>query len=210
MKRLPDELIFGRNSKDEVVRYGDVRKITDDTELIKLLKSRLETYLNKQVEPLTIDSAFPLTVMTCVAVETLGQIFFKEDSSDTSFQFVSVTKKINQVFGRKLSQKYQTKLTETWANKDLKNIDCYGKVLYRFFRNTMIHGYQGKGVFLSYEDTNTIKIDEETSFIVINPNWFWNSYKVAFEKLFDETIKGQSNNSLRVNCLKYIKDNLLE
>lgn len=211
MKKLPDELIFGRNSKNEVVTLGQVRNITDDTELIETLKHRLITYLNNQVEPLrTHGSAFPLAVMTCVGIETLGNIFFLEDNDDKSFQFVSVTKKADQIFGRKLTKKFQDKLDAIWHEKDLKKIDCYGKVLYKFFRNTMIHGYQGKGVFLSYEDTATIMIDDQTSFITINPNWFWETYVEVFEKLFKEAIKGQPNNKFRINCLKYVRDYLLE
>jgi len=211
MKRLPDEGIFGRNSKNDVVTYGDVRKITDDTELIDVLRCRLETYLNNQVQPLQAHrSAFPLTVMTCIGIETLGQVFYAEKKDDTSYQFVSIIKRIDQIFGRKLTKKYEKKLTGLWSNKDLKNIDCYGKVVYRFFRNTMIHGFQGKGVFLSYEMTETIMIDEDTSYVVINPNWFWESYQKAFVKLFSAAKEGQTNNPLRANSLIYIKKFLLE
>jgi len=210
MGKIPDEVKFGHNAKGEVIDYGYVRAVSDNTELIDLLRIRLETFLINQVQPLQKSrSPFPLTVMTCVGIETLGEIFIPEDKDDSSFQFVEISKKLNQIFGRKLSKKYEKKLTELWSNKDLKNIDCYGKVLYLFFRNTMIHGYQGKGVFLSYEDLDKIEVDEETSFIKMNPDWFWNSYKDAFDKLFADAKKAQEANAMRKNCLKYINEYLL-
>jgi hypothetical protein len=210
MGKIPDEVKFGHNAKGDVIDYGYVRAISDNTELIDLLRIRLQTFLINQVQPLqTSRSPFPLTVMTCVGIETLGEIFIPEDKDDTSFRFVEISKKLSQTFGRKLSKKYEKKLSEFWGNKDVKNIDCYGKVLYRFFRNTMIHGYQGKGVFLSYEDLNKIEVDEETSFIKLNPDWFWNSYKEAFNKLFIDAKTAQDANAMRKNCLKYINGYLL-
>ena len=210
MGKIPDEVKFGHNAKGDLIDYGYVRQISDSTELIDLLRIRLETFLINQVQPLQESrSAFPLTVMTCVGIETLGEIFIDEDKDDTSFQFVEILKKVNQTFGRKLSKTYEKKLTELWSNKDIKNINCYGKVLYRFFRNTMIHGYQGKGVFLSYEDLDKIEIDEATSFIKMNPDWFWNSYKDAFQKLFSDAKKAQETNTMRKNCVRYINQYLL-
>ena len=91
----------------------------------------------------------------------------------------------------------------------MKKLDNFGKILYRFFRNTMIHGYQAKGVFLSYEDTNNIQIDEELAFLQINPDWFWNSFKDFFAKQFVLAGQSQKNNPDRQNCLKYINNFLL-
>jgi hypothetical protein len=210
MPRIPDSVIFGHNTTHDVINYGQVRAVTNDSELIQLLKIRLETFLINQVAPLqTSRSAFPLTVMTCVGIETLGEIFITEDKSDTSHQFVSISSKVNQIFGRPLQKKYQKQLALVWDNRDLKKVDCYGKVLYRFFRNTMIHGYQAKGTFLSY-NVEGIEIHNDTSFIHINPDWFWNGFKAAFTKLFVDAMKAEPTNLLRMNCLDYIKSNLLE
>ena len=68
-----------------------------------------------------------------IGIETLGEIFVKEKKDDTSFQFVEIIKKINQVFGRKPNKKFDKRLQEIWSEKDLKNIECYGKIVYRFF-----------------------------------------------------------------------------
>ncbi|KAB2879245.1 hypothetical protein F9K33_09750 [bacterium] len=208
---VPDETIFGANDIGEGITYGQVRRILDDKERIHFLRLRLNTFFINQTQPLQISkSAFPLTLMTCVGIETLGEIFIQEDKHDTSFQFVEIIKKVHQKFGRPMSKDFDKKLTEIWKQKDLSNIDCYGKVLYRFFRNTMIHGYQAKGVFLSYEDLNEINIDKSSGFIIMNPDWFWNQFKIAYDSLFLEVENAQPNNPLRINCLKYISEFLLE
>lgn len=211
MSKIPDEVIFGINTLGESINYGYVRKITNENELINLLRLRLKVFFIDQVQPLqNSGSAFPLTTMTCIGMETLGEIFITEDKSDTSLQFIEIAKKTNQIFGRKPNKKYEKQLAIIWAEKDLKNVDSFGKILYRFFRNTMIHGYQGKGVFLSYEDTKNIEIDETLAFIKINPNWFWNSFKDFYEKSFIEAENAHENNTERQNCLKYIKEFLLK
>lgn len=211
MGKIPDEVIFGINSQRESINYGHVRTISDDNQLINLLRLRLKVLFIDQVQPLQDSgSAFPLCIMTCIGMETLGEIFIKEDKSDTSHKFVEIARKTHQIFGRKPDIKFEKQLIKIWSEKDLRKIDCYGKILYRFFRNTMIHGYQGKGVFLSYEDTMNIEIDKTSAFIKINPNWFWNSFKDFYEKSFINVGKAHENNTERQNCLKYIKDFLLE
>ncbi len=209
--KIPDNVIFGIDTLGNSIDYGYVRTIQDDNELINLLKLRLKVFFFDQVQPLQNSrSAFPLTTMTCIGIETMGEIFIKENKDDTSYRFVEIIRKIHQTFGRKPNQKYEEKLKEIWSEKELKNIDCFGKIIYRFFRNTVIHGYQVKGAFLSYEDTKNIEIDEQFAFVKINPDWFWNSFRDFFEKQFAKMINAQGNNTERQNCLLYIKEYLLE
>jgi len=211
MKKIPDEVTFGINALGERIDYGYVRGISDENELIRLLQLRLQVFFIRQVQPLQESrSAFPLSVMTCIGIETLGEIFVAEDDSDASYQFVEISKKIDQIFGRKPSVKFKKRLREIWGEDRTKKMDCFGKIIYRFFRNTMVHGYQGKGMFLSYEDTTDIEIDEEFAFVKINPDWFWNRFKDFYEKRFEMILKSQNNNPERQNCLKYIKGVLLE
>lgn len=210
MAKIPDKVIFGIDTIGNSIDYGHMRKVTDDNELINLLRLRLRVFFIDQVQALqNSKAAFPLTTMTCVGIETLGEIFIKKNKDDTSFQFVEIIKEVHQIFGRKPNKKYLKKLQEIWSENDLKKIDNFGKLAYRFFRNTMIHGYQGKGVFLSYEDTNNIEMDDEFAFIKINPDWFWNSFKDYYQKQFILIEKAQANNTERQNCINYIKNFLL-
>lgn len=69
----------------------------------------------------------------------------------------------------------------------------------------MVHGYQAKGMFLSYEDLSSIEIKDESGFMTVNPDWFWNNFKLYFEEVFEDIKKAQENNTMRKNCLKYIR-----
>ena len=86
MSIVPDKIIFGIDSLGNVIDYGFVRKVKDDNELINLLRLRLKVFFVDQVQPLQNSrSAFPLTTMTCVGIETLGEIFVNKNNDDTSF-----------------------------------------------------------------------------------------------------------------------------
>ena len=211
MYKIPDDSIFGPNDLGEGITYGYVRSIKDETELIRLLKLRLGGFFIRQVQPLQdAHSAFPLAVMTCVGIETLGVIFVPKKEGDSSYQFVETTSKMHQIFGRKPDETFLESFAAIWSEKKKSDFNSYGKVLYKFFRNTMIHGYQGKGAFLSYEDTDKIEIKSESGFMVINPDWLWNTYKAFFEKRFSDVLEAQNNNPERQNCLQYIRGFLLE
>jgi hypothetical protein len=94
-------------------------------------------------------------------------------------------------------KKYQSKLNQIWSDKDLKNIDNFEKLIYRFFRNTMMYGYQGKGMFLSWEETEQIEIDSDSAFIILNPNWFWEVFKDYFNRKFEEILNAEKNSTER-------------
>ena len=210
MTKVPDKVIFGIDTSGKSIDYGFVRSVNNENDLIELLRLRLKVFFIDQVQSLQNDrAAFSLTTMTCIGIETLGQILIKKKNGDKSFRFVEILRKTNQEFGRKPNKKYAEKLKEIWSEKDLNKIDCFGKLVYKFFRNTMIHGYQGKGVFLSYEDTKDIEIDEEFAFIKINPDWFWDCFKLYYERQFNYIRQAQANNPERQNCLNYIKTFLL-
>jgi hypothetical protein len=207
--KIPDEIYFGINTKGESITFGYVRNITDENELIKLLELRLRRFFIDQTQILQDKrSAFPLCIMTCIGIETLGNIFIEENKDDRAYRFNEISSKMDQLFGRPIKLSLKEKFIAIWKNNEFKT-DSYGKLLYRLLRNTMIHGYHIKGYYLSYESTKDINIDEENAIIKINPDWFWNTFKNTFDKIFIETLKAQSNNRYRINCLKYIKKELL-
>jgi hypothetical protein len=215
---IPDYVTFGVNELNKRIDFGYVREITDETKLIELLKYRLNTFFINQVEP--IKTPFPLSTMICVGVETLGQIFIKdktiqkkfdgsikEKKESESFRFVEVFKKLHQGFSHPVGEKFKKNLGDLWKGEDVTDIDTLSLLVYKFFRNTMIHGYHGKGVYLSVEDTKSF-IKHEDGYLVLNPYWLWEKFKDVYAKLFNEAIKGQGNNQYRINALIYI-NNLL-
>jgi hypothetical protein len=204
---VPNEAIFGVDDETfSGITYGEVRKVTDENKLIRLLKCRLDTFLFNQTE--TVTTPFPLVCMTCVAVETLGQIFFKENKDNSSFRFVSVINKFGQQFSKSFDKPFKEKLNNLWIeNKEISKITTLGLLIYTYLRNTMIHGFQGRGVYLSFEDTTSF-IKNPDGFLILNPKWFWSKTKDVYYDLYQTALKGQKNTPERINCLKYI-DKLL-
>ena len=202
---IPDHIVFGINQNKEGIFYKDIRQVKDDQELIQLLKLRLDTFFIGQVAPMEqYHSAFPLAIMACIGIETLGQVFIGsgENMGDS---FVNMTKQIHQFFGRRPSLKFEAGFKQSWPEKDWEQVDCYGKLFYVYFRNSMVHGYQGKAIFLSYEDTENFQINEEFGYLVINPNWIWKLMEKKYEELFRKALIGQDTNRSRRQCLHYIK-----
>lgn len=98
---VPNQTIFGVDENEASINYGTVRQITDEDRLIILLKLRIEVFFIGQVKPLETVSPFPLSVMTCIGVETLGEITIAESSDDNGIQF------------KKILGKFDTNLTKT-------------------------------------------------------------------------------------------------
>lgn len=207
---IPDSVIFGISREKKPITYGDFRRIEDQDESILLFQLRLERFFVDQVRCLSESkAAFPLAIMACIGVETLGEIFLPKNKDDASEQFVMTLKKVHQRFGRKPSKKMLDTLKVLWKDKDLTKIDSYAKIVYRFFRNSMIHGYRAEGVFLSYEDTDNLSFDESSGFIVLNPEWMWKEVKSYFFKLFGDCLEAQDNHPNRRCCISYISTNFL-
>jgi len=64
-------------SEDRGIRYEEIRQNFDPNIQLQYLKKRLETFLIEQINPIgdrQICSPFPLTVLTCIASETLERI----------------------------------------------------------------------------------------------------------------------------------------
>jgi hypothetical protein len=107
MAKVPDKVIFGIDTLGHSINYGFVRSVTDNNELINLLRLRLKVFFIDQVQSLqNSKAAFPLTTMTCVGIETLGEIFVKENKDDTYTKHsggnpIKNTKRSYKKFGRR-------------------------------------------------------------------------------------------------------------
>ena len=80
---VPDSVIFGPASESGEFTYGAVRKLQEEEQL-RALQLRLGKFFISQVDelakpaggPSKVYSPFPLFLMTCVGMETLGKVFF--------------------------------------------------------------------------------------------------------------------------------------
>ena len=208
-----DKVFFGKNDKNENVLYGDIRNILIkedpgfELELAKLLKLRIERTFNSATNPLKeAKSAFPLTLMSCIGLSLLGEIFHSDNSNEASKPFKCICNQLHQEFSRKLTKTFQHKLSLMWpTNKEISNIDTLSNLLYKYLRNDLVHSFIAKGVYLSYEDTakfKRVETDNE-AYLVVNPDWLWSRYNELFNEYFDVKVKNKLK--LQKEIVKYIK-----
>ena len=65
----------------------------------------------------------------------------------------------------------------------------------------MIHGYRAGAVFLSYEDTADMILLE--GYISMNPSWFWDTFLVYFNRVFDD-LENNPDSRYKEKCATYL------
>ena len=209
---VPNDVIFGPNPGSIQLSYGQVRQLDDDGKL-RALKSRIDSFFVSQVDPLGKDdlggvkvySPFPLALLTCVGIEMLGQVMYHDTMGAGDSQregFVRVAKSIHPGFSKQLGKKFKGEIASLFPGKDAKKIKSAADILYFYQRNTLIHGYQSRGVYLT-EGSDQWEL--KAGALRINPYWFWQSFKVTYEGLFEDLFENQEHtNPLRMSAISYL------
>lgn len=205
---IPDNVYFGeRPDGGGGISYGEVRLLISDQEKIAMLKSRIDAILINQIDELTIQgskegyivwSPFPLVVLTCLAIETLGRIILDiekiKDQNDYEISKL-ISTPIYQIIDSKLAHKPTKVFYQSFLKlhnlKSEKSIDKYSDILHRYLRNTFNHGYQAKGVYLSHKFDIMWEVDANEGFIILNPYLFWKRYKEVYEMIFIKITNGK-------------------
>ncbi len=213
---IPDKTIFGPHiSENRGITFGEVRQLSNDDIKIEYLRKRFEGYFVDQVDPISdrekVYSPFPLTVLTCIGVETLGRVFFdvealvqdeRKKKEISKLVSIPIYGFLDARLTRQLSKEFKTSMQTIWPNDNVKNISNYAELLHSYLRTSFVHGYRGKNVFLSAELETGWEFDSGS--LIINPYWFWNQYKRVFQDCFIKiSDKRESNNPNRRNALKY-------
>jgi hypothetical protein len=196
------------------INYGEIRQIEDDDTKLFYLKKRLECFLVNQVDNIYsngIYSPFPLTVITCVAVETLGRVIspvseYEKDSRKkneiSKLVSVPIYGLLDKKLTRPLNKEFKKHMQLHWPPDNIKSISSYAELFHSYLRTSFIHGYRGKNVFLSIELEDGWEVDEGS--LIINPNWFWLQYKRVFSECFVKVLDiKEMNNPYRINALNY-------
>lgn len=211
---IPDRTIFGGHLKENRgVSFGEIRQIIDPDLQLKYLKKRLESFLIEQVNPIgdrIVYSPFPLTILTCVACETIGRIIepissYEKDKRKkhqiSKITSVKIYGMLDKTLTRPLTKEFKKEMQKLWPKDDINSISSYSELFHSYLRTSFIHGYRGKNVFLT-EDLNKWVFQDGSLFL--NPYWFWSAYKITFEfcfsKIFDTK---ERNNPFRINALDF-------
>jgi len=99
---VPDSVCFGPAENGEELNYGQVRALAEDEQFCALNR-RFDSFFVSQVDELAriennkrlVYSPFPLFLMTCVGIETLGKILFSRAPSFRYSQRSEKTLKID-------------------------------------------------------------------------------------------------------------------
>ena len=220
---VPNAVIFGPDNQPGELTYGAVRVLGEEDQL-RALHRRLDAFFISQVAelaksdegPSKVYSPFPLFLMTCVGIETLGKVFFgripnqkdgKPIESPEDIQregFLMVCNKLHKHFSRPLSKEQKNAHDELWGVGAQKNAQTPSQIIYRLGRHTMVHGYRGRGVFI------TEGISEwalETGAMLINPYWLWRSFSIVYKDLWERLHSNkEANNPLKKAALLYLHD----
>lgn len=209
MPNVPDHVVFGPDPSGSPLTYGDVRKLSVQGQL-EVLRRRHEHWLVGQSEPLAKSggSAFPLSVMTCVGMEALGIVAYYGDSQP----FQRIAADIDGRFAQTLTPTFKTNFTARWPfdardRADAAKMTTVGDVLYTFFRNSMVHGFRGRAVFLTEEDheSKDLTVQDAEGSIVLRPSWLWKRYVAVVATTFHEIVTSSATaRSKRTSAEKYV------
>lgn len=214
---IRDDVIFGPKSPSGQLTFGDVRKL-NPADQMKALKDRLDAYLISQVSELgrdnenrtKVNSPFPLFLMSLVAMETLGKVFFhpKFGSKENAQRmgFMDVAKRIDTNFSRPLTSDEKKHYDSLWSEDERKNVSSKADILYKFGRHTMAHGYRGRGVYITGENSIGIWRMNQGA-IELNPYLFWKRFIQVYEDTWEEFHKETEPTSPRTcSALSYLKE----
>ncbi len=85
---------------------------------------------------------------------------------------------------------------------DARRMNTVGDVLYTFFRNSMMHGFRGRAVFLTevdHESKDLTLIDADGT-MILRPSWLWNRYVAVVGSTFDEIVAPASARNTKRAC----------
>lgn len=209
---IPDNIIFSPHlTEDRAIRFSEIRQLSDSDLKLRYLKKRLDEFLLKQVNPLgekMVYSPFPLAILTCIAVETLGRILEPVAKLEEKYKKEQISKLVSvKVYGlldkkltRPLTLEAKDAMKKHWGKHEIKT---YAELFHSYLRTSFIHGYKAKNVFLTEE---TISWVFENGSLYVNPYWFWKAFREIFESSFEEILNAkEKNNPVRKNAIEYFE-----
>lgn len=193
--KAPNETIYGINSKDERVFFGDVRTLLQEEnteELLDLLKIRTQIFYLNQTQPLVDNkSAFPLMIMFNFMVKMMSKVFYGQE--EIRVGFTEVLKKVDSFFTEELDTKTIQDLHKVWSELDYSQVNTFADLYYAFYEQ------EQKGYVLDYGEELTIEMWKDSGFLVINPGWLWGRFVEYLNYQFDAPSKEEKE-----SCLKFI------
>ena len=217
---VPDDVYFGPADDGSGLFYGQIRAFKEGDQFCALQRRFNHLFLGQVGElarfsegKRVVYSPFPLFVMTCVGIETVGKIFFgrapKQGERGDDVQrlgFLEVCKGIHSHFSRPLNKEQKKEFDTLWGLDEHEKVTSIGHIIYKFGRHTMIHGYRGKGVYFT-EDKTVPEWKMDRGAVVINPYWFWGRFAEHCAELWKQFYANkQPTNPLKASARTYLRE----
>jgi hypothetical protein len=207
---VPNTVIFADNGTEKIT-YGDVRGYDDSTRL-RALRMRLDYWLVAQIDPLAAKTngelkvycPFPLVILSCITIETLGAIFFSrpDEKLENKEVFERAAIYIDKRLKRPMQKGFFAKMKALFAQGKGPQPQSASDVLYKFFRNTMVHGYHARGVYMTVDiEPDAWRYD--AGFLRLHPWNFWQLVRDGYAAMFND-VSVQGNLQMRQYALAYI------
>jgi len=220
---VPDEVYFGPSADETGLNYGQVRAF-GEAEKHAALKRRLKVLFVGQVSEMAklaedgkrlVYAPFPLFLMTCVGIETLGKVFYHRPPTSGQNEddvqrdgFLKVCTKIDAKLSRPLNKAQKKEYDSLWGSGEHQKVTSYSHIIYRLGRHTMVHGYRGKGVYFT-EDSKYPSWAMEKGAVIVNPYWFWDGFTAAHEAIWGQFVSSREPNSpLKLSINRYLSEML--
>jgi hypothetical protein len=208
MPGVPNEVVFARTAAGAAITWGQVRANADRVYRVQCLADRLRSFMVLQYRELqqkNINGPFILGLTVMAGVEILGKIFYSTpiptDPNDANKEaFCRFCAKLDQRFGRTPPKAFKNAFEARWAEARPDRISV---IFYRYFRNTLIHGYYGRAVFLTGQGTNDLLLRDDGC-LLVHPDWLLERFIAAAEVHIAELLAAAPNSSLRRNGLNYL------
>jgi hypothetical protein len=187
---VPNDVIFAPG-----VSFGDVRGLKLDDQLLKL-RERIEHQIGVQIRSVGYDkndenwiahhrAPFPLAIMSCIALEALGNIFFRIEAGTSEGRdlFCYACGELDPALKRPTRKGFVGELKKQFPELDFSGSQSVAEILYKTFRNKMAHDYLAGCVYLTGEDTDSWAYG--AGFLILNPFWLFEQVDDLTTKLFN-------------------------
>jgi hypothetical protein len=207
----PDEARFspGLKKGEEAVTWGSLRQLTNDDYRLAALSARIRSFLIEQTSAILEKKAyapFPLTAVTLIGIGSLGEIFYADaadphDEDRNLILFCEFCDSIDKRFPRAPNKNFKEAFASRWRVEKPRSIS---RILYTFFRNSFVHGYYGRSVFLTGDETPDITLRDDGC-VLLQPDWFYGAFRHAAENHLVRMQKEKKDGRLRRNGLAYVR-----
>jgi hypothetical protein len=140
-------------------------------------RARMDSYYFDQVKAIASKSPwapFPLAVMTCIGIETIGAYKYGDDTNDRNGHFKKTVEELDRGFTRVVA-------APTGNNVSLSTF------VYQGFRNSLAHGFYGKWVFITHDPAKakTFRYNTHHKLLVLNVYWLYERFHTVAQKYLD-------------------------